>query len=219
MKNLGIILVLVITAVMVVGCASAPVAESAADAPTVQAQPVQRSVMIDHQAGATRGYEVPGCYPEWVAVILDGQDAPLRDLYPNNAVFTSRNRGEDLDGLKYWANTFNVNGLVAGEINTSFNSKAGGSDGGNADEYKQAGDTLIGVVVDAEFTGLSKEAEYWILWQSPTGEKEYEYMVLYTMTNEMLNTNLDNILNDVPEAERAVITPVIDRIKEEGLFD
>ncbi|MFI3256983.1 MAG: hypothetical protein R3Y36_01645 [Spirochaetales bacterium] len=210
MKNLNVLL-LVIVAIIFAGCASSP--ETAQVTPGIIESEITETI-INHQAKAYRGDTLP----EWVGVVLDGQNAPLRDLYPNNAVFTNQSRGKDLDALKYWANTFDVNSVVASQLNTYFKSNAAEVANASDDAISRVADTLAGVTAEAQFSGLQKEAEYWILWQSTTGEQEYQYLVLYTMTNAMYNTNLDRIIDAIDAADRDVVTEVFEKIKAEGFF-
>ncbi len=190
-----------------VGCASTDQAGSIATE-------VSGETLINHQAKAL-GSEVP----EWVQKVIGGTRKDLQNDYPDAKIFTSTSRGENLDALKFWANTFDVNTTVASELNTYFSNEAGSISNASATELIRTADQLAAVSSTSRFNGLSKEAEYWLLWETADGDKVYDYYVLYTISNQMFDESLDRILADLDEEARSVATPVYDRIKEEGLFN
>ncbi len=176
---------------------------------------VAGDVLINHPQKAFGGMP-----PEWVQKVAGGgSNSEIAALYPNQVVFTATNRGENLDALKIWLNNVNVNQIVSSQLHTSVLSKTAAIETANSGEVERLSETLTAITSKAKFTGLKKEAEYWLQFRTEEGNTYYDYYVLYMMDKSTWNANLDRINKGLNGEAKEIFTPAFDRVKSEGLFD
>jgi hypothetical protein len=217
MKNQRIILSLglALAAALFAGCASTKAVSVNAAKP---AKEIER-VIIDYK-GATFGQDVPS----WVEAIANDdfeilQSLPSfkdKDRLPVVAV----ERGQNLDLLKSWANNFSVQAQVARSIENKVSAEFGGNQEGdkNTAESTNFVKELVTTFSKTKVSGLQKEKDYWIKLKTrdnykKTETEQYEYYVLYSISNEDLQRQIDIALGKI-EAKTQVQKELKDEVKD-----
>lgn len=201
-KNVIFCAVLTISAVVFFGCASAPLAVEVV-APDYR--------IVDSKAMATGMAQAP----KWYDAAMNS-NAAVKELYPDNIPVVVTGDGTNLEAIKFELETFGASRELAGRLSTYVSSTAGqtiNSDG-NA-SIKKALSSFTAVASKVEFSGLEKEADYWLLKENKDGSRVYTYVVLYLMPQALYNQQIDAILNEMPDADKEVIQPLVDKAKKE----
>lgn len=205
-KTLSLVSVLFLT-LMLSACGS-----KEAEMPTASSSEV---ILINHPQKAFGG-EVP----EWVRLVAGGgSNTELSELYDKYVVFTDTKQGENLDALKFWLNDFDINKTVSTQLNTAFSSKAAAITNATADEIERSADALTAVTSKATFSGLKKESEYWLQYSTADDNTYYDYYVLYIMDKKLWNEQLAAIIKQLSAQDKKIVTPVLDKVTEAGLFE
>lgn len=213
-RNVIMCVALMASAVVFFGCASTPAAPVASE-PAEVVEPVdvveEESYVaktLDSKAMAA-GVSVP----KWFEVSIEGASA-LKELYPDNEVLLIQVSGKNLEAIKFEAETFAANTELSRRLSTFVSSEAaqaGSSDGST--ELKKAAEFLAAVFSKAEFSGLEKESDYWVLREYEDG-RIYTYTVFYLMPTHLYNQQIDDMLTELPDEEREILQPILDKARE-----
>lgn len=206
-KNLIVCMALIVSAVMFFGCMSAPVAVVA---PVEVIAPDYR--VVDSKAMTTGMSSAPA----WYEAANDSTSA-LKKLYPDSISVSASAEGSDLAALKLQLETFAAPRELASRLSTYASTVAGEvRESDDSEELSSAMNSFTAVASKAEFVGLTKEADYWILREYQDGSRTYVYTVLFLMDNDLwapqLNDQLKSLMTD---EEFELLTPYVDRAIEQ----
>ncbi len=198
------------------GCGAKEETASAPEVPAanVNTSAVVRPVLVDHQ-GAAFGREVPG----WVEYVGMGENSKLAGLYPDREVFPIHQRGENLDALKFWLNNVDASTEIARMLDTDVKNRTAAITSADQATVQRAADQITAIQNKAKFAGLRKENDYWTQTKNSEGEVFFNYYVVYTMDKKVWQETLKRFLGELAPEAKEIITPVYDRVMEEGLFD
>ncbi|GHV88592.1 hypothetical protein AGMMS50267_09520 [Spirochaetia bacterium] len=156
--------------------------------------------------------------PEWVSRYLDEGIPGIEALpqYEDHYIFVGRNSGTNRDALNQWVEAFTPVQdsplLIAKRVQARF---VGASTGKADREYGRYFETLVRAAMDTVYTGVRKEADYWILkrFSSDDGEEDsYDFFILLSVEKKELQSQLNAILEKVsndfqtaPKDQAAVI--------------
>lgn len=208
-KNAIMCMVLMVSAVLFFGCVTTPVADESTPATVTVAEPDYK--IVDNKAMAT-GIPVPA----WYAAANESLSA-LKKLYPDYVAVTASADGENREALQFQLETFAVNQELSGRLSTYFNATAGAiteTDGAN--ELTRVIESLAVASTKAEFVGLAKEADYWILKEFKDGTRVYTYTVLYLMKEDLWEQQLDaQMKNLLSDEDYELSQPILDKAMEQ----
>ena len=215
---------------------SAPVfAKKAADQKT--------KIEIVNRPGMALGTAIPA----WVEAVLEGDNKviakSLKIDLKEYQIFVFSNQGTDLEFLKTWTDQVDVQRQVANSfsmaVGQSANAVFSGSSG-DENKKKMAIDQTIKALSAMEINGLLKESQYWIQFRKPkqgvkitkkspdsSYEYYYEYYVVFTMSRDLYDQQLDVALNGVEDnASETVLLkkalsqdlrqPLLDKVKDDN---
>ena len=154
--------------------------------------------------------------PEWVRSYFDGEARRVESLdqYGGKYVFIGENWGENLNALQQWASNFttlhDLPRLIAARVERRLVSAASLYPD---DEYGQYFENLIKKVSDGEYHGAVKEQTFWVKReltggiaediddaepeQMETATELYEYLILISIDNSTLQSQLRQIMRDI----------------------
>jgi len=158
--------------------------------------------------------------PEWVNIYLDAENDHQKienlDKFSGKYVFTGENRGDNINILNQWANSFSVTfdfpRLVAHRVEKKLISSASLYPD---DEYGEYFVSLIRRIFDSEFSGAVKEETFWVkrrlisvnddnedeeefrITDIPVGSERYEIFILISTEKESLQKQIREIMANV----------------------
>ncbi len=198
MKKILGILVVLLTLVAVIGCASKP-APPAAAAPTVKAYPPQ---ILEHK-GTAFGRD----YPKWMDAALDGPRAveKLAD-YANKYVVVVQEDGQDLSGVQLAASKINAQTTISALISTRVKDTFAGAQVGDKDKIETYMERAVKSVSEATFTGFAMESDWWAKLQTFTADGKpdkqlYRVIQLWAIDKDVLKKQIEKQLNGVAASE------------------
>lgn len=227
--------VITVALVAVLGCTNVFAAGKAKD------QKVK--IEIVNRPGMALGTDIPS----WVEAVLEGDNKTIAkslkiDL-KEYQIFVFSNQGTDLEFLKTWTDQVDVQRQVANSfsmaVGQSANAVFSGSSG-DENKKKMAIDQTIKALSAMEINGLLKESQYWIQFRKPkqgvkitkkspdsSYEYYYEYYVVFTMSRDLYDQQLDAALNGVEDnASETVLLkkalsqnlrqPLLDKVKDDN---
>ena len=232
MKIKTVLLVILVT---VLGCANVFAAGKAKD------QKVK--IEIVNRPGMALGTDIPS----WVEAVLEGDNKSIAkslkiDL-KEQQIFVFSNQGTDLEFLKTWTDQVDVQRQVANSFSMAVGQSANAVfQGASGDENKKkmAIDQTIKALSAMEINGLLKESQYWIQFRKPkqgvkvtkkspdsSYDYYYEYYVVFTMSRDLYDQQLDAALNGVEDnASETVLLkkalsqdlrqPLLDKVKDDN---
>ncbi len=181
-----------------------------------KAKETKVKIEIVNRPGFALGTDVPG----WVQAVLEGDNKGIQKslkIDPKEyQIFVFTNQGTDLEFLKTWTDQVDVQRQVANSfsmaVGQSANAVFQGTSNGNETLRQQSIDQVVKALSAMEINGLLKEAQYWIQFKRPkqgvkvtkkSTEKDfdyyYEYYVVFTMSRNVYDTQLDAALNGVED--------------------
>lgn len=203
-KNVIVGTILALSVVLFFGCASAPEA-------TEKIEKTDDYRIVDSKAKATGMSEAP----KWYDAAMNSR-AALKAMYPDSVSVVQTGGGKNLEAIKFELETFGANQELSRMLSTYVNTTGGQTiDSVGNENLEKALSTFTAVASKAEFSGLQKEADFWLLKECKDGERMYTYVVLYLMPQALYNQQVDTILNEMSDEEKEVIQPLVDKAKEE----
>jgi hypothetical protein len=175
-----------------------------ADAPT-KATNVDR-IRVDYQ-GAVTGSEIP----EWVQAAIDFDTTTLQKLpgFEGKIAIVDYGIGGELDLLRSQVNNFNVQASVARRISNYVEANFGGEQLGdkNTAENRSFVEEVVATFSHVKISGLAKEKEYWVKLRAidrdkKTESEQYYYYVLYSISEQILNEQIAQAMNNVAAKTR-----------------
>jgi hypothetical protein len=181
-----------------------------------KAKETKVKIEIVNRPGFALGTDVPG----WVQAVLEGDNKSISKslkIDPKEyQIFVFTNQGDDLEFLKTWTDQVDVQRQVANSfsmaVGQSANAVFQGASNGKETLRQQSIDQVVKALSAMEINGLLKEAQYWIQFKRPkqgvkvtkkSTEKDfdyyYEYYVVFTMSRNVYDTQLDAALNGVED--------------------
>ena len=149
--------------------------------------------------------------PKWLENALDGDYSLLEKEYKGAVIYFAEWDGQDLDGLKYLVQHFQVNENFSHTLSTAAiakirgNSKVCKESEGNEDFLNDIENAFAQIF----YHGLELKKDYWIQIRTYKDKKEscfedsYHYYVVYAMDRNILKRQVESVLERV-EAESAV---------------
>ena len=201
MKKILGILVVLLTLVAVIGCASKPATPTGVKppAPTVKAYPPQ---ILEHK-GTAFGRD----YPKWMDAALDGPRAveKLAD-YANKYVVVVQEDGQDLSGVQLAASKINAQTTISALISTRVKDTFAGAQVGDKDKIETYMERAVKSVSEASFTGFAMESDWWAKLQTFTADGKpdkqvYRVIQLWAIDKDVLKKQIEKQLNGVAASE------------------
>ena len=200
MKKILGILVVLLTLVAVIGCASKPATPGVnPPAPTVKAYPPQ---ILEHK-GTAFGRD----YPKWMDAALDGPRAveKLAD-YANKYVVVVQEDGQDLSGVQLAASKINAQTTISALISTRVKDTFAGAQVGDKDKIETYMERAVKSVSEASFTGFAMESDWWAKLQTFTADGKpdkqvYRVIQLWAIDKDVLKKQIEKQLNGVAASE------------------
>lgn len=144
--------------------------------------------------------------PDWVGA----DKSKIKELYPGKVPFTATLKGADINLLRRRVNTTTLNARLAQEISTAIVQSAYDMSGGGSSEDVNSFASSISAASKAQFSGFSKESEWWMRFRETDGREVYEYYVLYLIDQDRFNRILSGTIRDASK----VINEVGDNIAQ-----
>lgn len=113
-------------------------------------------------------------------------------------VFKVVEAGKNLEGVKLWAQKFQLASEIADTVSTRVQSKFAGAAAGDKDALETYMEAVVKSMSNASYSGARKKAEYW--WQirksTPAGalEDTYEYHLLVVVPKDVLDKQIQMAL-------------------------
>ncbi len=196
---------IVLLAVMLVGCAGGPEEEEPVNA-NVPEPILRRPDLLDH-----KNYKFGREVPEWV--VMDATEIEEMDDYEDVYVFKFESpRAQSLQGAELWTRNFTAASQIAQTVRNRVQVKFAGAAVGDMDMVENYMEQVVQSLSDAEFSGYQPEADYWIQmrYYRPDGsvdEDAYTYLVMYTIPQTTLDRMIQDALDeagDEPDTEEEV---------------
>lgn len=191
---------LIILSSLAVACATT---SKTTETPSVS-RPKAATTLIDNK-GAAFGISTP----EWVELAVVGA-SKVATLYPNKVAFVQEEIGGNQKLLAMRGSTTGVNAQFASVVATAIianykNVTDASGEKFNEDAYR----STIEAGAKAQFSGLVKESDWWIL-VDVSGRQEYRYYFLYLMDEDLFAEQVVALAKDSankldnPELAKAV---------------
>lgn len=207
----------------VVGCSSTQTAKH-----VKQGKEIER-VVVDYK-GSVLGAEIPA----WVEAAINDDFVSLQNLPEfkdkDRLPVIAVERGKNLDLLKSWANNFSAQAQVSRAIQNKVSAEFGGNQEGdkNIEENSNFIKELVATFSNTKISGFKKERDYWVKMKTrdnynKTEEQEYEYYVLYSISNKDLQYQIDVALgkiavkNQKQQELKNEVKDVLAKLKSEDL--
>ena len=217
MKKIYLI-VLIATALIFMGCSSAPV-ETVEVAETLveNVEPIEievidetietiaagKNALLDHEIVDHADAVYGGNIPTWVTTTSKAeQAATFNEAHKVIIVAHHGTIDETLETLENNAKNYDKKEAFATELSNALNILPANEKNAVAKELKAA-------VNDASITGLEDTAEYWVKYKDTEGQEFYDYLMAYTLTKGKWEENLANVSNALSEETKAILMPVL----------
>lgn len=223
MKKLSKWLGLGISALMMVACASAPKSKAKDISPTVE--------IVEHK-GTAWGVE----QPVWVSQIIgtvNQKDLRKALGLTDKKIWVLTRSGSDLEFLQNWVDQVDARAEIASAINQRIEdlvtAELRGSD--SKIESREL-ERISKRAANVNTAGLEKETDWWTKTRQLDVDVkkakddsdyryQYNYLVIYSMSEDLfkkqLNISLENIKNEVPNAEE-LIKKVTAEVMEQSMI-
>ncbi len=196
-----------------------------------KAKQAKVKIEIVNRPGMALGTDIPN----WVQAVLEGDNKSIAkslkiDL-KEHQIFVFSNQGTDLEFLKTWTDQVDVQRQVANSFSLAVGQSANAAfQGASGDENKKQMviDQTIKALSAIEINGLLKESQYWIQFRKPKPgvkitkkspdsayEYYYEYYVVFTMSRDIYDAQLDAALNGIED--NASETTILKKALSENL--
>jgi hypothetical protein len=115
-------------------------------------------------------------------------------------VFKIIESGKNLEGVKLWAQKFQLASQIADTVSTRVQSKFAGAAAGDKDALETYMEAVVKSMSNATYSGARKKAEYW--WQirksTPAGglEDTFEYHLLVVVPKDVLDKQIQMALGE-----------------------
>ena len=209
-----------------------------------KAKQAKVKIEIVNRPGMALGTDIPS----WVQAVLEGDNKSIAkslkiDL-KEHQIFVFSNQGNDLEFLKTWTDQVDVQRQVANSFSLAVGQSANAAfQGASGDENRKQMviDQTIKALSAIEINGLLKESQYWIQFRKPKQgvkitkkspdsayEYYYEYYVVFTMSRDIYDAQLDAALNGIEDnaSETAILkkalsenlrAPLLDKAADESV--
>ena len=209
-----------------------------------KAKQAKVKIEIVNRPGMALGTDIPS----WVQAVLEGDNKSIAkslkiDL-KEHQIFVFSNQGNDLEFLKTWTDQVDVQRQVANSFSLAVGQSANAAfQGASGDENRKQMviDQTIKALSAIEINGLLKESQYWIQFRKPKQgvkitkkspdsayEYYYEYYVVFTMSRDIYDAQLDAALNGIEDnaSETAILkkalsenlrAPLLDKATDESV--
>jgi hypothetical protein len=208
-KKIFGILIILVTLVSVIGCASSSKSGVNPPAPTVKAYPPQ---IIEHK-GTAFGRD----YPKWMDAALDGPKAveKLAD-FKNKYIVVVQEDGADLTGANLAASKIDAQTVISSLISTRVKDTFAGAQVGDKDKIETYMERCVKSVSEATFTGFAQESDWWVKLQTFTSDGKadkqiYRVIQVWGIDKDVLSKQIDAVLKGesakepkTPEKQRAM---------------
>jgi hypothetical protein len=164
--------------------------------------------------------------PDWLKIYMRKGVTGIEkmDDYTGKYAFVAINRGPDLQFLQTWSNSYSIQTAVAGQIRTAVSNEleatqnALATTSSNGNDSKKSTTTAgtaqkianrLGTSIDAMFSGLTPEDDYWTqmriydLDDKTKYTDQYTYYVLYLVDKTKLDDQIANALENNKAADAA----------------
>jgi uncharacterized membrane-anchored protein len=187
-------LVVALTLVAVIGCASKPATPSGVNPPkpTIKVYPPQ---IIEHK-GTAFGRD----YPKWMDSALDGPKAveKLPD-FANKYIVVVQEDGMDLAGAQLAASRLNAQTTISALISTRVKDTFAGAQVGDKDKIETYMERAVKSVSEATFTGFAMESDWWAKLQTftadgKTDKQVYRVIQIWGIDKDMLKKQVEKQL-------------------------
>jgi hypothetical protein len=208
-KKIFGILIILVTIVTVIGCASSPKSGVNPPAPTVKAYPPQ---IIEHK-GTAFGRD----YPKWMDAALDGPKSveKLAD-FKNKYIVVVQEDGADLTGANLAASKIDAQTTISSLISTRVKDTFAGAQVGDKDKIETYMERCVKSVSEATFTGFAQESDWWVKLQTFTSDGKADKQIfrviqVWGIDKDVLSKQIDAVLKGesanepkTPEKQRAM---------------
>ncbi|EID86048.1 hypothetical protein MSI_00040 [Treponema sp. JC4] len=209
-----------------------------------KAKQAKVKIEIVNRPGMALGTDIPN----WVQAVLEGDNKTIAkslkiDL-KEHQIFVFSNQGTDLEFLKTWTDQVDVQRQVANSFSLAVGQSANAvfqGSSGEENKKQMAIDQTIKALSAIEINGLLKESQYWIQFRKPKQgvkitkkspdsayEYYYEYYVVFTMSRDIYDAQLDAALNGIEDnaSETAILkkalsenlrAPLLDKAADESV--
>ncbi|GHT66152.1 hypothetical protein FACS1894110_09350 [Spirochaetia bacterium] len=201
-----------IAAIGFVGCGGTPM---------VNTQAKEKYEKLDDK-GAGFGIETP----RWLSDYIGGGNTAVQKLYKDSYVFVIETADADKDYAVAWVSGAEGPRAVSQKVSTSVVSQMESSQQGEkGSEMESSVDNVTKALSDASFSGLSKDADWWITRRNLESKVvETQAFALWIIDRKELNrqiaANIQNIVDNntaMSAAERAIYAALISDITGVGL--
>ena len=181
---------------LLVSCASEPNPWTVVSPDPTEINRITEVYVIEDYKGKAEGQDIP----QWVNNYLEAgiQGIEAMDIYQFHHVFVSRNVGSSFDALMLWADGFSPEldfpRMAASRIESRFFLEAPLPDR----EFGSFFIDLIRTVSDAEWTGTSKEDDFWMLKRDVEDESiSWEFLVVASISKTSFASQFLAIYNSI----------------------
>ncbi len=144
--------------------------------------------------------------PNWVQTVIE-KSSDQKSLgkalgLQGKKIWVLTKKGQNLDFLKTWVDQVDARADIAASINQSVIDIVKGHEFGNQEEMNQELSHVSGRFALASLNGLVRETDWWSRTrQMPEGSEDYvtqyNYMVIYSMDEEMFEKHIRDAYKDV----------------------
>ena len=189
MKKLVYMLpVLLVLAMALVSCGSAPPAEepAAEEEAAMESAAVVEPVLIDHKNKA-----LGGSAPDWV--FQNVLDLEADSKFDGTYVFKPESMGKDLDGTIAMLSGMEVPTQVARQVSLRVQNKFVGAQVGDKDMLESYMENVTKSLAEAQITGLRQIDTYWLKFDEG-GDLYFRVLQLYTVPKVEIQAAIDRAL-------------------------
>lgn len=162
-----------------------------------------------YSIGDYQGNESDEEIPRWVNRYLEGGIAGLEAMneFTETYVFVAENSGTNFNALTQWALRFSPDQDIAQLIARRVQARFPGSDTGSPDhEYGRYFENLVRSAADVPYEGAERKGDFWFQkgysagdGENPEEEETYVFLVLLTIDQTALKTQLEPVLAKAAE--------------------
>lgn len=187
-------------------CGLATVLASCASSPKPNISDASGKVEIIEHKGTAWGTP----QPSWVATVIE-KSSDQKSLgkalgITGKKIWVLTKKGPNLDFLKTWVDQVDARADIAASIDQSVIDFVKGQEFGSKEEMQQEVEHVSGRFAMTRLNGLVRETDWWSRTrQMPLGSEEYttqyNYMVIYSMDEEMFEKHIKDAYKDVSRKE------------------
>ncbi len=135
--------------------------------------------------------------PPWTFTAIGALETEAR--FEGMYLYKFERIGQDLNGVRTLADTFDAASTIAQEINFRVQQKFAGAEVGDNDFVETYFENVVRVLADARISGFRKYDDFWIFrLDNRTDEEEYIYYSLYTIDKEEVDRLIEEAITGQP---------------------